>query len=118
MPLIPEKPSPPPSTPRAVGDVTLAAAKVNVSPSAPVPDPMEESKAAEMPTPGTAVGQNADPASFAVAAVSWRLAEVPEVTSDADPLSCHPPAVGDGIVAAAAAVLAITAILAIARPMD
>ncbi len=70
MPLTPANPSPPPALPSAVGDAALASARVKVSPSAPVPDPMEASNAAEIPTPDTAFGQNADPAWFAVAAVS------------------------------------------------
>src|SRR5580704_1308864 len=97
MPLIPAYPSPPPGCPSAVGAVALASARVKVSPSAPVPDPMDASNAAEIPTPGTAVGQKADPAWFAVAAVSWRLGGDADDTRVDDPLSCHPPAVGDGI---------------------
>ena len=62
IPLIPENPSPPPLMPRAVGLVTLASARVKVRPSAPEPGPMKASKAAVMPTPGTGVGQKAEPA--------------------------------------------------------
>src|ERR1019366_34021 len=52
IPVIPENPSPPPLTPRAVGFVTLASARVNVIPSAPLPeglDPRKMSKDAVMP---------------------------------------------------------------------
>ena len=38
--LSPSTPRPPPLTPRAVGWVTLASARVKVSPSAPEPEPM------------------------------------------------------------------------------
>ena len=37
IPVIPENPSPPPLSPKAVGLVTLASARVKVSPSAPCP---------------------------------------------------------------------------------
>src|SRR5436305_13695951 len=74
-PWIPESPSPPPLLPKAVGLVTLASARVMVSPSAPLLlfDPMKTSKAAEMPTPGTAEGQKAEPAFQLVAGVNCRL---------------------------------------------
>ena len=98
IPAIPEKPSPPPVTPRAVGWVELASARVNVIPSAPEPGPMNASNAAVMPTPGTGVRQNAEPDSQFVAGVTCRLAGESVVTTWADPLSCHPPATGDGIV--------------------
>src|SRR5689334_18949421 len=97
IPLIPENPSPPPVTPSAVGWVTLASARVNVIPSAPEPGPMYASNVAEMPTPGTGAGQNAEPTTQLVAGVSCRLAGEAVVTSCAEPLSCQPPATGDGI---------------------
>src|SRR2546421_276589 len=50
-PLIPANPSPPPLFPSAVGCVTLASARVKVSPSAPAPGPMNASNAAVMPEP-------------------------------------------------------------------
>src|SRR5215472_7480535 len=97
MPVIPENPSPPPLTPKAVGWVALASASVKVRPSAPgLVGPMKASKAAEMPAPGTAVGQNAEPACQLVAAVSCRFAGDAPGLSWALPLSCHPPATGDG----------------------
>ncbi len=49
-------------TPRAVGLVTLASARVKVSPSAPLAGPMNVSNAAVMPAPGTGAGQKAEPA--------------------------------------------------------
>ena len=45
---------------------------------------MKTSKAAEMPAPGTGVGQKAEPACQLVAGVSWRLAGEAVVTSWAD----------------------------------
>src|SRR5579864_53824 len=103
-PVIPENPSPPPLLPNAVGWVTLASASVKVMPSAPgLLGPMKASKAAEMPTPGTAVGQKAEPTCQLVAAVSCRLAGDAPGLSWAVPLSCHPPATGDGTAPSAAA---------------
>ena len=76
---------------------TLASARVNVIPSAPAVGPMNASNAAVTPTPGTGVGQKAEPASQFVAGVTCRLAGDAVVTSWAAPLSCHPPDTGDGI---------------------
>jgi hypothetical protein len=57
---------------------------------------MNASNAADTPAPGTAVGQNADPACQFVAAVNgWFGGDAPGV-STADPFNCHPPATGDG----------------------
>src|SRR5579859_2924743 len=114
-PWIPEKPSPPPLLPRAVGLVTLASASVKVIPSAPVlllPDPMKMSKDAVTPTPGTAVGQKAEPAFQLVAGVSCRLGGDAEGLSSAVPFSCHPPDVGGGIATGAAA-----AVCELAKPV-
>ena len=72
-PVMPEKPSPPPLTPSAVGAVTLASARVNVIPSAPAPGPMNSSNAAVSPAPGTGVGQNAEPATQGVAGVTSQV---------------------------------------------
>src|SRR5580692_2792511 len=81
IPLIPEKPSPPPLTPREVGMLKLASARVKVNPSAPEPGPMNVSKAAVMPAPGTGVGQKAEPACQLTACVNCRLAGDPVVTT-------------------------------------
>ena len=97
MPLIPANPSPPPLFPSAVGCVTLASASVKVIPSAPAPGPMNASNAAVMPAPGAGVGQKAEPATQLVAGVTARLGGDAVVPSAAEPLSCHPPATGDGI---------------------
>src|SRR6266480_2824021 len=104
IPLIPENPSPPPLFPSAVGWVTLASARVKVIPSAPAPGPMNASNAAVTPTPGTAIGQKAEPATQLVAGVNCRLAGDAELTTWAVPLSCHPPETGDGIELGDAAV--------------
>src|SRR5947209_5931061 len=96
MPVIPENPSPPPPTPRAVGAVTLASARVKVIPSAPEPDPMKASKATVRPVPGCGVGQNAEPACPLAAAVNCRLGGDAVRLSCDEPLSCHPPATGEG----------------------
>jgi len=72
-PVMPEKPSPPPLLPSAVGFVTLASARTNVMPSAPLPellDPRKTSKDAVSPAAFTAVGQNAEPTTQLVAGVS------------------------------------------------
>src|ERR1700750_2712539 len=97
IPLIPENPSPPPLTPRAVGLVRPALASVKVSPSAPAPGPTYASNAAVTPAPGTGVGQNAEPASQLVAGVNCRLAGDGLLTTWAEPLSCQPPDTGEGI---------------------
>src|SRR4051795_1553105 len=55
-PLMPEKPSPPPLLPKAVGAVRLASASGKVNPSAPALGPMNASNAAVTPDPGTGVG--------------------------------------------------------------
>src|SRR5215469_4092346 len=98
IPWIPENPRPPPLLPRAVAWVTLASARVKVIPSAPLPDPMNMSKDAEMPTPVTALGQKAEPTSQLVAGVSCRLGGDVVVLTTALPFSCQPPATGEGIV--------------------
>src|SRR5579863_3512147 len=72
-PWIPENPRPPPLLPRAVGWVWLASARVKVIPSAPLPDPMNMSKDAEMPALATGLGQKAEPTIQLVAGVSCRL---------------------------------------------
>ncbi len=97
-PVMPEKPSPPPLLPNAVGVVTLASASVNVIPSAPAPGPMNASNAAVTPAPGTGVGQNADPATQFVFGVTARFGGDAVGASCAAPLSCHPPSTGDGTV--------------------
>src|SRR5579864_8024733 len=108
IPSIPENPSPPPLLPSAVGCVSLAFASVNVMPSAPLPDvlaPTKMSKATDRPTPGTAVGQNAEPACQLTAGVSSRLGgDAVALTAEA-PFSCHPPDTGEGIVPDAAVAL-------------
>ena len=53
--------------------MTLASASVNVIPSAPAPGPMNASNEAVIPTPGTGVGQNAEPATQFVAGVTCRF---------------------------------------------
>src|SRR5579871_6781717 len=101
MPAIPANPSPPPLWPRAVALATLASASVNVIPSAPLVallDPMNMSKAAEMPPLAKGVGQKAEPACQVVAGVSCRFAGDAERLSTEEPFSCHPPATGEGIV--------------------
>src|SRR5215469_4758072 len=98
IPVIPENPSPPPFTPSAVGLVTLASASVNVSPSAPLPDPRNTSNDAVMPAPATGVGYNAEPASQFVAGVSARFGGDAAAFKTAVPFSCQPPETGDGIV--------------------
>src|SRR6266568_2553244 len=98
IPVIPENPSPPPLTPKAVGLVTLASASVKVSPSAPEPEPIKASKAAVMPAPGTGVGQNADPANQLVAGVNCRLGGVALLFSTDEPFNCQPPDVGEGML--------------------
>jgi hypothetical protein len=57
---------------------------------------MNASNAADTPAPGTAVGQNADPACQFVAAVNCRFGGDAPGFSTADPFNCHPPATGDG----------------------
>src|SRR5579872_6711066 len=98
IPVIPENPSPPPLLPSAVGWVTLASASVNVIPSAPLFDAelIKMSKAAVTPTPGTAVGQKADPTFQLTAGVNCRLGGVAVALTTAVPFSCQPPDTGDG----------------------
>src|SRR5262249_47029054 len=95
IPWMPEKPSPPPAAPSAVGAVLLASASVSVSPSAPLPPSIDRSNEASSATDGIALGQNADPTALGVAGVSTRLPS----TSAAEPLSVQPPASGPGISA-------------------
>src|SRR3954451_16719447 len=92
MPGIPEKPRPPPYAPseRAVADV--ASASTNVMPSAPVPLSMVAVNWAVRVVESTAVGQNAEPAAFALAGVSCSVG----AASEAEPFSCQPPPAGSG----------------------
>jgi hypothetical protein len=85
-------------TPIVLGGVIVASASVNVSPSAPEPDPMNASNAALTPEPGTGVGQNAEPVTQFVAGVNCKFGGVAALTSCAEPFNCHPPSTGDGIV--------------------
>jgi hypothetical protein len=81
----------------AVGCVALASASANVIPSAPEPGPMNASNVAVMPAPGTGAGQNAEPTCQLSAGVTCRLAGEALAMTCAVPLSCQPPATGDGI---------------------
>jgi hypothetical protein len=57
---------------------------------------MNASNVAEIPTPGTGVGQKAEPTCQLVAGVSCRLTGEALATSCAVPLSCQPPDTGEG----------------------
>ena len=58
---------------------------------------MNASNDAVTPAPGAGVGKNAEPDIQLVAGVTCRLGGDAPATSEAEPLSCQPPATGDGI---------------------